>query len=246
MRFIPLLVVLIFAGRAGDSGPPWGLIGTAAVIALGLTRYLSTRFRITPTAVEIRTGLITRRTSTVPRDRVRSVDVSAHPLHRMLRLVRVQIGTGTSGERHDESLVLDGLRADEAAALRAELLHRGGGTAVRGRRTAAHAADAAADQRVDGRRGDGPAGGTRARRRDRARPAGSPLDLVRARSRCPGVVTAAVLIGLLWRLLNEARINPASLDLVEDVVDYLRGTPIWVDVALGRRGDRPRRQPCSR
>ena len=38
IRFIPLLIVLIFAGRAGNSGPPWGLIGTAAVIAATASR----------------------------------------------------------------------------------------------------------------------------------------------------------------------------------------------------------------
>ena len=99
IKFIPMLVVLIFAGRAGDSGPPWGLIGTAAVIALGISRWLTTRYRITPTVVEVRKGLLQRKHLTVPRDRVRTVDVSAHPLQRVLRLVKVQIGTGTSHQR---------------------------------------------------------------------------------------------------------------------------------------------------
>ncbi len=221
LRFIPLLVVLLFAGRAGDSGPPWGLIGTVAVVVLGLARYLSTRFRITPTAVEIRSGLLTRHTSTVPRDRVRSVDVSAHPLHRMLKLVRVQIGTGSSGERHDESLVLDGLRAGEAAALRAELLHRGGRTV----RTAAVVEDSRAQEAVAPQpSGAAPDAEIELARLDPRWIWFAPLTL-------SGVVTAAVLIGVIWRLLNEARINPASLDLVEDVVAYLRSTPIWVDVA---------------
>ena len=170
LRFVPLLVVLLFVGRADDSGPPWGLIGAAVVIALGLARYLSTRFRITSAAVEIRTGLVTRRTSTVPRQRIRSVDVSADPLHRLLRLVRLQIGTGTSGERHEESLVLDGLRADEATALRTELLHRAPGATPAG-----HSGDA---------RGRGQAAHRRPprHRRDRrgARPAQPSLDLVRA------------------------------------------------------------------
>ena len=123
IRFIPLLIALIFAGRAGESGPPWGLIGTAAVIALGIVRYLTTRYRITPTVIEVRKGLLSRKHLTVPRDRVRTVDISAHPLQRMLRLVKVQIGTGTSGHRH-ESVDLDGLPATVAMTLRAELLHR--------------------------------------------------------------------------------------------------------------------------
>ena len=123
IKFIPMLIVLIFAGRAGESGPPWGLIGTAAVIALGISRWLTTRYRITPTVVEVRRGLFQRKHLTVPRDRVRTVDVSAHPLQRLLRLVKVQIGTGTS-HHGAEPLALDGLPAAAAAPLRAELLHR--------------------------------------------------------------------------------------------------------------------------
>src|SRR6478609_5133513 len=96
IRFIPLLIVLIFAGRAGDSGPPWGLIGTAAVIVLGISRWMTTRYRITPTVVEVRRGVLQRKHLTVPRDRVRTVDVSAHPLQRLLRLVKVHIDTGTT------------------------------------------------------------------------------------------------------------------------------------------------------
>ena len=89
IKFIPLLIALIFAGRAGESGPPWGLIGTAAVIALGISRWVTTRYRITPTVVEVRKGLLQRKHLTVPRDRVRTVDVSAHPLQRVLGLVKV-------------------------------------------------------------------------------------------------------------------------------------------------------------
>ena len=131
IKFIPMLVVLMFAGRAGDSGPPWGLIGTAAVIALGISRWLTTRYRITPTVVEVRRGLLQRKHLTVPRDRVRTVDVSAHPLQRVLHLVKVEIGTGTSHQRA-EALKLDGLPAATAGPLRAELLHgRGRPTAPR-------------------------------------------------------------------------------------------------------------------
>ena len=106
IRFIPMLVVLLFAGHAGNSGSPWGLIGTAAVIALGISRYLTTRYRITPTVVEVRRGVFQRKHLTVPRNRVRTVDVSAHPLQRILGLVKVQIGTGTAHVR-TEALALD-------------------------------------------------------------------------------------------------------------------------------------------
>ena len=82
IRFIPMLIVLIFAGRVGDTGPPWGLVATGAVIALGISRYATTRYRISDALVEVRRGVFQRRHLTVPRDRIRTVDVSAHPLQR--------------------------------------------------------------------------------------------------------------------------------------------------------------------
>src|SRR6478736_10394726 len=108
IRYIPMLLVLLIAGSGSDSGPPWSLIGAVAVIALGIVRYLSTRFRITPAVVEVRRGILQRKHLTVPRDRIRTLDVSAHPLQRLLGLVRVDVGTGSS-HPHAPSVRLDGL-----------------------------------------------------------------------------------------------------------------------------------------
>jgi len=228
IRFIPLLIVLIFAGRAGGSGPPWGLIGTAAVIALGIVRYLTTRYRITPTVIEVRKGLLSRKHLTVPRDRVRTVDVSAHPLQRMLRLVKVQIGTGTSGHHH-ESVDLDGLPTNVATTLRAELLHR-----ARTRPeslpkpvvTGAPAERAGASDPVT----TDPA--------TTAAPAPAETEIVRLNPRwiwfapatLSGVVTGLAVIGLAWRVLNEAQVNPAEIGVVSTTLDHLETTPIWLDV----------------
>jgi putative membrane protein len=122
IRFIPMLLVLVIAGANSESGPPWGLIGGGVVVVLGIARYLSTRYRITPAVVEVRRGLVRRELLTVPRDRIRTMDVSAHLLQRLLRLVRVDIGTGSS-HAQAPSVRLDGLPAGSVPALRAELLH---------------------------------------------------------------------------------------------------------------------------
>ena len=201
IKFIPLLIALIFAGRAGESGPPWGLIGTAAVIALGISRWVTTRYRITPTVIEVRKGLLQRKHLTVPRDRVRTVDVSAHPLQRLLGLVKVQIGTGTS-HHGAEPLALDGLRASAAGVAARRT------AAPRGRTRWPVAAGAA---RPTGRR-------ARRRRRPAPRAPTRETELARldprwigfAPATLSGVVTAAVLIGFGWRILNEAQLDPAS------------------------------------
>ena len=51
-----------------------------------------------------------RETLTVPRDRVRTVDITASPLHRMLGLALLTIGTGRTDRRND-GVRLDALTA---------------------------------------------------------------------------------------------------------------------------------------
>ena len=120
-----------------------------AVIALSIARWFTTRYRITPTQVELRTGLLTRRTKVAPADRVRTVDVTAPVLHRLLGLAKVDIGTGGGGH-HGDTLVLDALAAGPAGSLRAELLHR----SRNARGCGASCRDAGSDGHRDGRRHD--------------------------------------------------------------------------------------------
>ena len=58
----------------------------------------------------------------VPRDRIRTVDVTADLLHRVLGVCRVSIGTGRNELRPGESFHLDGLTREEAERLRITLL----------------------------------------------------------------------------------------------------------------------------
>ncbi|HEX4726578.1 MAG TPA: PH domain-containing protein, partial [Jatrophihabitans sp.] len=121
-RAIPALVGVLFA--SSSSGHDWWTAAALAVVVLlSLLRWFTTRYQITPEQVQLRTGLFRRRSMTTPADRVRTVDVTAHALHRVLGLARVSIGTGIS-DRKREGLVLDGLTAEAAGRLRAELLHR--------------------------------------------------------------------------------------------------------------------------
>ncbi len=122
-RFIPALVGLLFAGSSSGHGQWWSLGGVAIVLAVSVLRWLTTQYQISSEQVRLRTGLLRRRTISTPSDRVRTVDVTAHLLHRMLGLARVSIGTGIS-DRKKEPIVLDGLSTADAGRLRAELLHR--------------------------------------------------------------------------------------------------------------------------
>jgi putative membrane protein len=124
LRAVPALLGLLLAGNSSGAGSRWGLIGTAVVIALSLTRWFTTSYRITPEQIQLRTGLLRRRTISAPMDRVRTVDVTAHLLHRVLGLARVVVGTGISDRKAHQGIALDGLTAAAAQGLREELLHR--------------------------------------------------------------------------------------------------------------------------
>ncbi|MGX1806828.1 PH domain-containing protein [Nocardia sp. NPDC055321] len=126
IRFIPVLLASLIAGARADS-PVWSLVVVGAIVVVAVTRWFTTTYRITPDNVELRTGLIQRKRLSVPRNRVRSVDVEADLLHRALGLAVLSIGTGQQAERGDQ-FKLDSLDAKLVPHLRTELLaHTRGG-----------------------------------------------------------------------------------------------------------------------
>jgi putative membrane protein len=123
VRYLPAVVGLLVFGRASDSGGIWGLVAIAVPVSLGVLRYLTTSYRLTASRVEVRHGLVTKQVVSAPLDRVRTVDLTASPIHRALGLVTVRIGTGQGTGHGEERLSLDGLSVPEASALRRRLLH---------------------------------------------------------------------------------------------------------------------------
>lgn len=122
LRFLPALVGILFLGSR-DRSPGWALLAVAAPVVFGVWRYLTTSFRFTPTHIELRRGILSRRVLSARLDRVRSVDLNSTLMHRLLGLAEVKIGTTASGG-DDESFSLNALRAADARELRATLLHR--------------------------------------------------------------------------------------------------------------------------
>ncbi len=118
---IPALVGVFFLGRA--AGPIFFVIGGVALSAVvGLLPWLTTRWRVTDDQLELRHGLIRKVSATARRDRIRSVDVTAGPIERALKLRKVVVGTGVGGK--ESALVLDPIPADVAEHLGRELLRR--------------------------------------------------------------------------------------------------------------------------
>lgn len=121
VKFLPVLIGLLVAGGASGTGP-WALLGVGFPVGLGVVRYLTTTYRVTEARVELRRGLLQRHNLSTPVDRVRTVDLTASPIHRVLGLAAIVIGTGSVASDDDERLLLDALPRDQAGALRAQLL----------------------------------------------------------------------------------------------------------------------------
>lgn len=121
-RTLPVLIGLVFAGGRDTNLIP-SVVVAVLVTGLALARWFTTQLRITAEQVELKQGVLRRRSLATRRDRIRTVDVTSHLLHRLLGLSRVVIGTGTSDRRGRDRLVLDGLTAAAARRLRDELLH---------------------------------------------------------------------------------------------------------------------------
>ncbi|MDQ4093559.1 MAG: PH domain-containing protein [Actinomycetota bacterium] len=123
--FLPVIAVVLIIGVQQDlGGRIYGvLVGVLVVVLAGVLRWVTTRYRITSERVELRSGLLFRNARSVPRDRIRSVDVTAGPVHRLFGLSVVTIGTGERSEGvESRELTLDAISAAEADRLRQRLL----------------------------------------------------------------------------------------------------------------------------
>ncbi|MFJ2439917.1 MULTISPECIES: PH domain-containing protein [unclassified Streptomyces] len=141
-----LVTALVMAGVVGGAGVPvvvglsgrlglgaalgWAAAGAVLLIACGTggdyIRWRRTRYRIGPERAELHTGLFVVKRRSLARERIRSVDLTAHPLLRILGLVKVRIGTGehTGG---DSTLELEPVTRAEGEWLRTQLLDRAPG-----------------------------------------------------------------------------------------------------------------------
>ena len=251
-RSLPGLVALLFAGRSSGQGPLWSLVGLLLVVIAAVGRLLTTRYRITDEQLQLRKGLLRRRTMNVPLDRVRTVDVSAHALHRALGLAKVVIGTGTPDRRGRSRLELDGLPAPVAARLRSELLHRDIWERSRRPDDGPPAAVAGAGSTTSPGAISAPAGGVGSAGvgllADGGPPSGSSWsgsdlagderEIVRlnpawiryAPFTLTGAVTAFALVGFAGRIYEQTRLNLGSSPEFHYEAAQLRANPWWLDV----------------
>jgi putative membrane protein len=216
-RAAPALIGVIAAGGSGGRRELWAAAGLAITVGLGMLRWFTTRYRITGDRVEVQRGLFSRRLLAVSRDRLRTVDASAHVLHRALGLTRVTIGTGRSDREGGGSVRLDGLTAAEATELRDLLLHRdevvvaGAGATAREGEAAAREAGAAPEAELV--------------RLDSTWIRFAPFTL-------SGAVAVGAVAGFLANATNEADLHPSDFGPLRELVDWLDGAPLTAAIAI--------------
>ncbi|MER7501812.1 PH domain-containing protein [Nonomuraea pusilla] len=118
--FLLPLAGVLFVGGFSITSYVWALAGLGVAVLFALVRWATFTYVIVGDRLETRRSLISSSVRTIPLERVRGVDVSTPPMHRLLGLAVVKIDTGASGG--DEEAELDGVTLAEAERLRAVLL----------------------------------------------------------------------------------------------------------------------------
>ena len=91
IRLLPVLAGAAFFGSSRGSDSYWGFGFAAVAVVTSVVRWCTTRYRVTGERIYLRRGLLNQKVLSVPRDRIRSVDLSAHVVYRLLGL-RKEIG----------------------------------------------------------------------------------------------------------------------------------------------------------
>ncbi|MEJ2856610.1 MULTISPECIES: PH domain-containing protein [unclassified Saccharothrix] len=124
INLVPVFLGLLVLGR----GETWRVLASVgvivAIVLLGLLRWVTTRYRITADQVELHTGLFVRKRLAVPRERIRTVDLTAKLGHRLFGLSAIRVGTGQRDQPGEDGLTLDAVSSAEAERLRVLLLTR--------------------------------------------------------------------------------------------------------------------------
>jgi putative membrane protein len=115
----------ITSGMGAWAAAAWTVGGALLCVGLGTgldyVRWRRTRYRIGPERAELRTGLFLVKSRVLARERIRTVDLTANLMLRLLGLVTVRIGTGEhTGD--SSTLELESVRRAEGERLRTLLL----------------------------------------------------------------------------------------------------------------------------
>jgi putative membrane protein len=213
VRLLPVVVILLVTGRQSDPMQVWVPLTLAVLVVIGgVIRWRTTRYRITADRVELHTGWLRRQRRSVPRDRIRTVDLTAKLLHRIFGLSVVHVGAAGGSPMESAGLQLDAVSKTEADQLRRELLDRSLIAAVPG--SVEHATVAP------------------------PRPPAAELARLNWSWLRFAPLTFSAIAGVgamgaaVFNLIGELGVDPRDIPAVDDAADRLTSTPIWVTIAV--------------
>lgn len=205
IRLLPVAVVLLLTGQGDAVGRLWVPLGIALALVLGgLVRWRTTRYRITGDRVELHTGWLHRQRRSVPRDRIRTVDLTAKLVHRVFGLSVVQVGAASGSPLERTGLALDAVSKAEADRLRRELLDRP--AAVATDRPAAPPVEELARLRWSWLRF-------------------APLTF-------SSIAGVGAVFAALYNAFDDLGVDPRDVPAVDDAADRIASAPIWLGVAV--------------
>lgn len=120
------LIALLAAGAAGlvvgglSTAFYFTLVGLGIGLAFHVATWATFTYVVREDRIELRRALVARSVKTIPRERIRGVDISASLPHRLLRLAVVHIDAGAEGGEGE----LNAVHRREAERLRRVLLSR--------------------------------------------------------------------------------------------------------------------------
>ncbi|WP_219413923.1 PH domain-containing protein [Pseudonocardia nigra] len=209
VRLLPVAVILLFTGQGDVTTRLWiPLVFAVLVVIAGVARWRTTRYRITAERVELHSGWLRKQRRSVPRDRIRSVDLTARLLHRAFGLSVVQVSAGSGAVLEQSGLSLDAVSKAEAERLRRELLD--------------HRSPVAPDP---------------AQQTPQAPPAEELAGLQWSWLRfAPLTFSSLAGVGAVgaavFNLVDDLGVDPRDIGVIEDATDRLATAPIWLGVAV--------------
>ncbi|MGK4594284.1 PH domain-containing protein [Amycolatopsis sp. w19] len=209
VKSLPVLIGTVILGR-GNGWEWFGLGVTALTVFVGVSHVLTSRYRVADGQVEWTTGLLLRKHRAIPLDRIRTVDVTSEPKHRLFSLSTVRIGTGRHSVAQgsgDDQLVLDAVSQTEAHRLRTVLLHR---------KEISPEAEAAPQEQV-------------VAEVDRKWVRYAPFTL-------SGLAVVGAVFAAVWHFAHQLDIAPENVGPLRDLLDDLANTALWLIVVVAAVG----------
>ncbi|AGM09262.1 PH domain-containing protein [Amycolatopsis keratiniphila] len=207
VKSLPVLIGTVILGQ-GNGWEWFGLGVTALTVLVGVSHVLTSRYRVADGQVEWTTGLLLRKHRAIPLDRIRTVDVTSEPKHRLFSLSAVRIGTGRHSLAQgagDDQLVLDAVSQAEAYRLRTVLLHR----------KEISAAAPPPEQVVA--------------EVDRKWVRYAPFTL-------SGLAVVGAMFAAVWHFAHQLNIAPENVGPLRDLLDDLANTALWLIVVVAAAG----------